>query len=433
VTPPALGRRDRRSRALGAVVLAFAVAGARLAFAADVAALREEGAAHYQARRYFQAIEVFEQALTRAGAEEADAVRHDLARALAGLGMEYLHESESKLAEATFRRALEQTDDWFANFGLGYLYFLRRADGDALTFLLESLRARGDYAPTHKLIALLTYRKGETNRALERLEEAARLDPKDGESRVLVERWTTELAVLGGFASARTEHFELRVDPRLPPALRARLEQELEAAYHRIGSALGSWPERPTPVVAFSPGRFRQATGSDHWVGGLYDGQLKLPVDEDVLDDPERLDELVRVVRHEFAHVVVRGLAPECPAWFHEGLAQYLEGRGARDAIYRRLASGADERVPLRRMPAQLADLDDVELTRWIYLQSLGFVEFLAERYKPFRLRLFLAALTEERSASRAFERTYGASIEDLEKRWWEAIDAVGREAGGDR
>ena len=41
-----------------------------------------------------------------------------------------------------------------------------------------------------------------------------------------------------------------------------------------------------------------------------------------------------------------------------------------------------------KKMPARLGKIDDVALARGVYLQGLGFVEFLAEEYKPFRLRL---------------------------------------------
>ena len=426
---------SRPSRALVTflLLLLLVVSTRAAALAKDARTLRKAGSEHYKARRYFQAIESFQEAFDVAEESEKTGIRSDLARALGGLGFEYLDEAETRLAEETFRRALGHADDYFANFGLGYLYFMRREDGEARTYLLASLALRDDYGPTHKLLGLITYRKGQTKKALERLEKAKKLDAKDKESAYLVDRWKAELEVLGEFVDLRSAHFDLRVDPQLPEKVRRRVERELEDSYQRIGDALGVWPEERTPVVLFTPGRFHKATGSQHWVGGLYDGQLKLPVAEDVLDDPQALEDLVRVVRHEYSHVLVRILAAECPVWFNEGLAQYFEAqyfealgtkRSQRIAmIHKRLREGSDARIPLPKMPARLDGVDDVDLARWIYLQGLGFVEFLAERYKPFRLRLFLRALSEEHSVSRAFERTYGASLADLEKEWWDSVE----------
>ena len=402
------------------------VAAAVVPLGADEAVeLHRAGSAHYEARRYFQAIESFQKALELAAEEHLPRVRADLARALGGLGFEYLAESENRLAEETFRRALKESEDYFARFGLGYLYFMRREDGEARTHLLASQRLRDDYAPTHKLLALLTYRKGETGRALERMKQAARLDPKDPETRHLVERWGVEIEILDTFRVVKTKRFELRVDPKVPDAVRLRVETELEKAYRGIGDSLGFWPRRPTPVVLYSRGRFHEATGTGHWVGGLYDGQLKLPVEADLLEDTGKLAAFVRVLRHEYTHVLVRSIAAECPVWLNEGLAQYLEGRQQRQAIYAALYERINSRIPLRKIPARLEDVEDVDLVRHIYLEGLGFVEFLAQRYKPFRLRLFLRALAEEHSASRAFERTFGASLEDLEAQWWSVIETA--------
>jgi hypothetical protein len=54
-------------------------------------------------------------------------------------------------------------------------------------------------------------------------------------------------------------------------------------------------------------------------------------------------------------------------------------------------------------------------------------VEFLAEKYRPFRLRLLLRAIAEEHSAAEAFERIYGRSTEDLEKEWWARVEKPGK------
>ena len=95
--------------------------------------------------------------------------------------------------------------------------------------------------------------------------------------------------------------------------------------------------------------------------------------------------------------------------------------------MYGRLKESREARIPLKKMPARLGNIDDVELARWVYLQGLGFVEFLAEKYRPFRLRLLLRAIAEEHSAAEAFERIYGRSTEDLEKEWWARVEKPGK------
>ena len=396
-------------------------------FAADHEQLRQEGARHYSAGRYFQAIEAFEKALAGAPEEAREPVKGDLAHALAGLGFEYLSESEGRMAEETFRRAIGVSEDYYANFGLGYLFFTRREDGEARTYLLSSLGSRRDYAPTHKLLGLLDYRKGLTKEAIDRLSLSLRLDPADDESAFLVKRLKSELGVVSTFPSVGLKHFKLRVDPKIPGKLATRLQVELERVYTELGKALGVWPSGKVPVVLYSQGRFYEATGSQHWVGGFYDGQIKLPVPIEVDEKDPAFRKLLEVVRHEYAHLLVLKISAECPMWLNEGIAQYFEASYKRDAVYGRLKESREARIPLKKMPARLGNIDDVELARWVYLQGLGFVEFLAEKYRPFRLRLLLRAIAEEHSAAEAFERVYGRSIEDLEKEWWARVEKPGK------
>ena len=153
------------------------------------------------------------------------------------------------MAEETFRRAIGVSEDYYANFGLGYLFFMRREDGEARTYLLSSLGSRRDYAPTHKLLGLLDYRKGLTKEAIDRLSLSLRLDPADDESAFLVKRLKSELGVVSTFPSVGLKHFKLRVDPKIPGKLATRLQVELERVYTELGKALGVWPSSKVPVA----------------------------------------------------------------------------------------------------------------------------------------------------------------------------------------
>ena len=136
-TGKTLPLRTRSAPWLLILMLAWGVAAG-----ADHEDLRQAGARHYAAGRYFQAIEAFEKALAVAPEAARDPIKGDLAHAIAGMGFEYISESEGGLAEETFRKAIGISEDYYANFGLGYLYFMRHEDGEARTYLLASLAAR---------------------------------------------------------------------------------------------------------------------------------------------------------------------------------------------------------------------------------------------------------------------------------------------------
>src|SRR5262249_10377682 len=106
----------------------------------------------------------------------------------------------------------------------------------------------------------------------------------------------------------------------------------------------GIWPvEGGRPrirVVLYKRSGFHEATGMGHWAVGVFDGAVRVPV-EDLGQESGALE---RVLRHEVAHDFVRESAgTRGPGWLHEGRAQWLEppfvvDRGrAVDAARRRL------------------------------------------------------------------------------------------------
>lgn len=410
--------------------------GSLLRAESDFAAQKDAAVRLYQARKYFQAIEVLEAAMAKASTTERAEAEVLLARSHSALGVELFNAGENKKAEAAFTTSLGHAPDSYAQFGLGFLRFLRLDDEKSRGHLEEAAHLEPTYGPTQKLLALIEYRQGRSKEALTRVKEAVRLAPEDREARALQKRWELEAEWTGKFSERSAGRFLLRLDPDLPARRVEELVQMLERARGSLveALALGDLPARPPGASRARPGvlavtlmtteRFRRATGTVHWVGGLYDGQIKLPV------SPERGDvaaeaELVAAVRHELVHAAIRDLGPECPNWLNEGLAQYFEVSAGGDSqrATTALRSARARRIPLLEIPARLWEVEDEALARLSYLEGLGFVEFLARRYRPFRLSLLLRALGEERSLQRALELTYGETLQELEKSWWRALD----------
>jgi len=385
--------------------------------------LRAQGAEHYRERRYYQAIRSVERALDIAEEAQRAELSRLLGRFRAALGVELFNTGENRQAEEVFREALVHSADPYAHFGLGFLHFVRLEDEDARKELTEAARLDPSYSQTQKLLALMDYRQGDSASALQKIRKACELDPEDAEAKALSARWTLERGYTEKFVEKSVRGFLLRVDPRLPSGQVKRVVRLLKRARKEIASVFGLKEDRRIAVVLFAEERFHQATGSFHWVGGVFDGQIKLPVKVGKGDSKDR-DELGAAVRHEMVHVAVREVCPECPNWLNEGIAQYFEGEVDSLAMRRLLREGAARKISFRKVPARLWEVDDEALARWTYLQGLGFVRFLARRFHPFRLRLCLEAITREQSVAKAFETTYGARLEVLESLWWEEVEA---------
>lgn len=388
--------------------------------------LRSEGIRRYQAREYAQALRAFEEALAAAQGPEAAELKDLVARTRSALGLELLNAGELRQAGTFFREALRDSSDAYAHFGLGFIHFLKLEDAVALEHLETAARLDAASSATQKLLGLIDYRRGRTAEALGRMEKALRLDPKDREAATLKERWTLELSAVSGFREFRRGAAVVRAEPGFAEARVEEVFDRLDRARREIGEALQAELAETLVIVLFSPDTFHRATKSYHWVGGLYDGQVKLvhPAgDPPAPGDAEAFDE---AIRHEMAHVFVRRLCAECPVWLNEGIAQHFErpGRGAEVAAMVR--DGARARIRFEDVPARLWEVDDEAFARQTYLQGLGFVEFLIERFLEFRLGLLLRAIREEGSLKKGFETVYGLSLEQAEAEWWSWVAESG-------
>ncbi len=384
-----------------------------------LATLLEEGERHYAARRYSPAIRSFEAALDQAKGEEREHVVRTLARVRGAFGMELLGSGELKEAARLFRLALDGADDAYALFGSAYLRFVRLDDAAARELLERALALEPKYARAHVLLALIEYRAGRTQAALAGIERALALDATDREASALRERWTHAVRYEAKLREERRGRFVVRSHRELPAASVKRVTSLFLRAHKELAASLATWRTTAIVVVLLPEDVFQEATGSRHFVGGTFDGQLKLPVPRGALGKAD-IETLDRSVRHELAHALVRQVLPECPGWLNEGLAQHFEGGGERalKALREKLVAGADQWLELAAVPPELWRIEDEGEVRWIYVLSFGFVEYLVGEFQEYRLRLLLDAIRDTGSVGRAFREVYGADLGELESRW---------------
>jgi tetratricopeptide (TPR) repeat protein len=411
----------------------------------DLEGHNRRGVEHYEGRRYHQAIESFKKALALDPGNQE--VLANLASAWSGLGVEFLNSGENRAALKAFQSAIETRDDFYARFGLGYLHFMELEDERSRDHLQACLALRESFAPAHKLLALIDYRRGDQGKAIQGLERTLALDSGDQEAAAIHQRWKAEAELSREYREERSAGFLIRY----PIELGAGRVKEVLAFLDLVRSdwtARFGW--RPAGshrrvVVLFPEEAFHRATGTRHWIGGIFDGQIKAPVS--LSSGPEgsglRDDfELRRSLVHELAHALVKDLYPACPNWLNEGLAQFLElqpiesasepawpsrqdlerkrdERGQR--IRLQLRENAASRISFSKIPPRLWEVASEAQARWTYVQGIGFVEHLATRYSPFRLRILLESARAEGSLARAFELTYGMGLDGLEESWWGA------------
>ena len=87
----------------------------------------------------------------------------------------------------------------------------------------------------------------------------------------------------------------------------------------------------PVEVVIYSQETFTDIMiGGPHWMGGVFDGRIRIPLIYHGLTEQQFWDNLATTLRHELVHAVFADMTRRrpLPAWFEEGLAQRFTCEG---------------------------------------------------------------------------------------------------------
>ena len=391
--------------------------------------LRERGVRYYAANDYAKAIHTFELALRKADAKGRPYLEELLARARSAVGLELFNSGEVKQAESMFRLALQAASDAYAHVGIGYLHFVRFENELARQELQRAVSADSKNAFGHKLLALLDYGAGDLKAALTKITRSLGLNPDDAEAQALRSRWKREAEYAPLLRTRELKRFNVRSHQELPESTVRYVLSLLRRSQEELSDSLGHWSRHRVTVVLYPSDVFHRVTGSQHWVGGTYDGQIKLPVPREPELPTILRQQIERAVRHELTHAAIRELAPTCPTWLNEGIAQHFEHQGELSGVVEReLGRNAGAPLSFGELPLRLWDVEDDAIVRQTYLQSLSFVDFLCERFHQFRIRVLLDELREEGSVKSSFKMTYGETLERLQVIWWQHVERIGCE-----
>lgn len=248
---------------------------------------------------------------------------------------------------------------------------------EARPYLEEAVRLDPGLTPASALLGLVLHRAGELDAAIRVYEQALEHAPADPQIASRLEAWRKEASLQGVFRQSMSTNFTVLFEGPAEQPLAARALELLEAAYWRIGGALGTYPAEVITVVLYTEQQFSDVTRSPGWAAGLYDGRIKVPM-LGALDHP---DELARVLAHELTHVFVHNLAARgVPQWLNEGLAGVFERADLAwaEAIVRQ----APALVPLDRLHGDFSGLSSGG-ARLAYAESALAARYLLDQSGP--------------------------------------------------
>ena len=258
--------------------------------------------------------------------------------------------------------------------------------------------------------------------AVERLARAVELAPVRDDLEQLLERWRREAEAERGFWTDESDHFLLRYDGERGELLNRGhylLLNDLEAAYQDFGELFGRFfveAGRPkVEVLLYRRQEFTELTGIGHWAGGVFDGTVRIPI-EDL--DRERKT-LTGVLRHELLHAFVKEVGGRgVPGWLNEGLAQWVEApflddRGARVRRARAKLKGASL-FSLEELAGSLATWRDEERIARAYAQSVAFVAYLEHHFGERLVIELIEGYGVDRDGAQTFHERTGVTLEGV-------------------
>ena len=262
----------------------------------------------------------------------------------------------------------------------------------------------GDFA-ARKWLALALYRQNELEPSLAQAQAALALQADD-ELLELQAKLQKEIRVQRDYDDARTANFVVLFDGREHEEMKAAVLDILKSAYAEIGKELDYFPREPISVILYTAKDFSDVTRAPVWAGGMFgklDGKIRVPVQG--AEGHER--ELRRVLCHEYTHALLYFLAPACPLWLEEGLAQYFSGDES---------VNAGQVIPLPMLAKGFPRESRAALVA--YLESLQVVVDLVEEHGMARLRRLLDGLGSGGDMETAFAAAYGQPFSRWAAQW---------------
>jgi len=300
----------------------------------------------------------------------------EVAAALEEIAAAYLAEGQTGRASELLSEAYALDEENGLVLAELTLCYVRADDFDVARFYLRRAEERVARAPS-EIFGVL----GEVYFDLHRLDDAIfaweefiRFGGTDPRILAKLARARDELAVSRGQRSQTLDHFTIYADPGIGEDLVRAAGSDLERAYAEQAEAFHRTLPGRQVVVLYAGRSYFSLVSVPDWSSGLFDGKIRVSVDPGGTPPAA----LAGVLTHELAHAMLRGSSGErLPPWFHEGLAQWCEGRRipVREI---RAAVGRSPAVSLAGLDAALSGKLPRAAARASYAQALSLVEYLA-------------------------------------------------------
>ena len=294
-------------------------------------------------------------------------------------------------------------------FGAGFAAYMLGQNDEAESWLAGALKLEPGLVPASMWLGELQYRKGRLDEAIATYESALKQAPKTPRLEARLAEWRKEQQLTGRFSQSRGTHFTVLFEGPSDDILARRIVDRLESAYLRVGQALSAYPTQPVTVVLSTTEQFHDITRMPAWTAAAYDGRIHVPARGAL----QQVDELDRVLTHEFVHSVVAMLGgPNVPVWLNEGLATALEPGGLAEADT--LLAAVNVRPQLQQLHGSFSRFNAAE-AQLAYAYSTHAVHRIMELRGAYAVVGLLQDLARGTDFSAAFRKHAAMRYEDFQ------------------
>lgn len=336
-------------------------------------------------------------------------------------GSEQMKTGDYQAARASFEQALRYNDSAFdVHLGLGVAYFNLQDDKYAERELSKAAEISPKTSAAYQYLGELYYRKDDLETAAMYWEKAVALNPSATDIRARLDRIRREHKTEMNFNRDVSSHFLVKFEGREQIEAGRIISRILEDAYGELGRALSYYPDKEIQVILYSGQQFQEVTDAPGWSGGIYDGKIRIPIGGIEQETPG----LRKLLYHEYTHAVVRAIAPRCPTWLNEGLAQYIEGRQIdsrqRDILRKIVQAG---KIPsLANMEGSFMGLGGSQ-AQYAYLFSLSSVSYMIDSFGMYRVKGVLNELARGIDTNSSLSNGIQVSYEEFERGWKRSLE----------
>lgn len=287
----------------------------------------------------------------------------------------------------------------------------------ARELLRDSMKQDDANAFAYELMGDIDAAEQKLTEAKSNYEIAYNLRPKES-LKDKIKKLMEETKVEKKLSTYQEEHFIIKYYNQEERLEGFELRELLRKTYLNISRDFAFYFNQKTVVLLYEEEDFRKITEAPHWVGGLYDGKVRMPIKKGAFN---QLD-LDALTAHEVTHAFVAFMsAGRAPAWINEGLAEYEENKVKPvDLLVFNSAVKTKTLLPIDQLmsPQGMASIQDPLRIALFYQQSYHLVNYLVDRYKMFLVKQMLTAYGKGKNSDEVIREVVKISPRHLEKEW---------------